>query len=70
MLRDNSCDKSLEQIAHADILVVASFVEGLPVVLMEALALGVPVLAPGVAGIEEIVAHEKNGLLFSPAKLG
>jgi glycosyltransferase involved in cell wall biosynthesis len=44
--------------------------EGLPVVLMEALALGVPVLAPGVAGIEEIVAHEKNGLLFSPAKLG
>jgi glycosyltransferase involved in cell wall biosynthesis len=59
--------ETLEQIAHADILVLASFMEGLPVVLMEALALGVPVVATRVAGIPELVVHEKDGLLFSPA---
>ncbi|HTF67707.1 MAG TPA: glycosyltransferase family 4 protein [Edaphobacter sp.] len=59
--------ETLEQIAHADILVLASFMEGLPVVLMEALAIGVPVVATRVAGIPELVAHEKDGLLFSPA---
>jgi glycosyltransferase involved in cell wall biosynthesis len=59
--------ETLEQIAHADIFVLASFMEGLPVVLMEALALGVPVIATHVAGIPELVVHEKNGLLFSPA---
>ena len=60
-------NETLEQIAHADILVLASFMEGLPVVLMEALALGVPVVATRVAGIPELVVHEKDGLLFSPA---
>jgi colanic acid/amylovoran biosynthesis glycosyltransferase len=59
--------ETLEQIAHADVLVLASFMEGLPVVLMEALALGVPVVATRVAGIPELVVHETNGLLFSPA---
>jgi glycosyltransferase involved in cell wall biosynthesis len=59
--------ETLEQIAHADILVLASFMEGLPVVLIEALALGVPVVATRVAGIPELVVHEKEGLLFSPA---
>jgi len=57
---------ALEEIAAADVFVLSSFMEGLPVVLMEALALGVPVVAPTVAGIPELVEAGESGLLFSP----
>jgi len=60
-------EETLEQIASSDILVVSSFMEGLPIVLMEAMAMGVPVVAPGLAGIPELVADEQNGLLFCPS---
>lgn len=58
---------TLAEIAQSDLLVLASFMEGLPVVLMEALALGVPVIAPRVAGVPELVEHGRHGLLFTPA---
>jgi glycosyltransferase involved in cell wall biosynthesis len=58
--------QALAAIAGADVLVVSSFMEGLPVVVMEALAIGVPVVAPRVAGIPELVEHERTGLLFTP----
>lgn len=58
---------TLAMIAGADALVLPSFMEGLPIVLMEALALGVPVIASNVAGIPELVRHGSTGLLFSPA---
>jgi colanic acid/amylovoran biosynthesis glycosyltransferase len=54
----------LDEIAQADVFVLSSFMEGLPVVLMEALALGLGVVAPCVAGIPELVEHEHSGLLF------
>ena len=56
----------LREMADADLFVLASFMEGLPVVLMEALGVGVPVIAPCVAGIPELVRPGKTGLLFSP----
>jgi colanic acid/amylovoran biosynthesis glycosyltransferase len=40
--------------------------EGIPVVLMEAMASGVPVIASGISGIPELVKHEENGLLVPP----
>jgi glycosyltransferase involved in cell wall biosynthesis len=58
--------ETLEEIAQSDVLVLSSFMEGLPVVLMEALALSVPVVAPCVAGIPELVEDGVNGLLFAP----
>ena len=42
-------------------LVLPSFAEGLPVVIMEALAMGRPVVTTYVAGIPELVEHGKNG---------
>jgi len=57
--------RTLEETGRSDILVLASFMEGLPVVLMEAMALGVPVIAPVVAGIPELVEHGETGLLFT-----
>jgi colanic acid/amylovoran biosynthesis glycosyltransferase len=44
-------------------LVLASFAEGLPVVIMEALALGRPVISTWVAGIPELVESGKCGWL-------
>jgi colanic acid/amylovoran biosynthesis glycosyltransferase len=58
---------TLHSIAAADVLVLSSFMEGLPVVLMEAMALGIPVIATRVAGIPELVRDEVSGLLFDPA---
>lgn len=58
---------TLKAIAGADILVLPSFMEGLPIVLMEAMALGVPVAASRVAGIPELVEEGRTGLLFDPA---
>jgi len=40
--------------------------EGIPVVIMEAMASGVPVVASEISGIPELVEHEKNGLLVPP----
>lgn len=59
-------EETLEEIASADVLVLASFMEGLPVVLMEAMALSIPVVATRVAGIPELVTENENGLLFCP----
>jgi glycosyltransferase involved in cell wall biosynthesis len=47
-------------------LVMASFAEGLPVVIMEALALGRPVIATSVAGIPELVETGICGWLVPP----
>jgi len=59
--------ETLAEIAAADFFVLASFMEGLPVVLMEAMALGLAVIAPRVAGVPELVEHGVHGLLFAPA---
>lgn len=52
-----------EAIAASRALVLPSFAEGLPVVLMEALALGRPVIATYVAGIPELVEPGRSGWL-------
>lgn len=49
--------------AAADLFAMSSRMEGLPVVLMEAFAQGVPCVAPAVGGIPELVTEE-NGWLF------
>jgi glycosyltransferase involved in cell wall biosynthesis len=59
-------DETLKRIAASDILVLASFMEGIPLVLMEAMALRVPVIAPRVAGIPELVEDKVTGLMFHP----
>jgi len=54
-----------QQLRQARALVLPSFAEGLPVVLMEALALGRPVVATSIAGIPELVDHENGWLIRS-----
>ena len=57
-------------IAAADLLVLSSVYEGLPVVVMEALAAGVPVVSTEVGGVPELVTSGHNGLLTPPGDPG
>ena len=54
-----------EEILAARALVLPSFAEGLPVVIMEAMALRRPVLTTFVAGIPELVRSGESGWLFA-----
>ncbi len=54
---------------QADLVVLTSRSEGLPLVLMEAMAHGRIVLAPAITGIPEIVIPGKTGFLYSPGAL-
>lgn len=58
-----------EQILAARALVLPSFAEGLPVVIMEALALGRPVISTYVAGIPELVEPGVSGWLVPPGSV-
>jgi glycosyltransferase involved in cell wall biosynthesis len=54
-----------EVLAALDVLVVPSrWYENTPMVIYEAFAAGVPVVATNLGGMSEVVEHEKNGLLF------
>jgi colanic acid/amylovoran biosynthesis glycosyltransferase len=59
-----STDQLREEILLARGLVLPSFAEGLPGVIMEAMALRRPVLTTYVAGIPELVRPGENGWLF------
>jgi glycosyltransferase involved in cell wall biosynthesis len=53
-----------DEIAAARALVLPSFAEGLPVVIMEAMALKRPVVSTFVAGIPELVSTGEQGVLI------
>ena len=49
-----------------DVLILPSRLDGRPVVVLEALALGVPVIASRVGALSELIQHGENGFLCSP----
>ncbi|MFO7653434.1 MAG: glycosyltransferase family 4 protein [Candidatus Krumholzibacteriia bacterium] len=53
----------LDYLAHLDALLMPSFHEGLPYTLLEAMALGRPVIASRVGGLAEVLRHDETGLL-------
>jgi glycosyltransferase involved in cell wall biosynthesis len=53
-----------EELLASRAMVLPSFAEGLPVVIMEAMALRRPVLTTYVAGIPELVTHGETGWMF------
>jgi glycosyltransferase involved in cell wall biosynthesis len=59
-----STDELRRELLESRGLILASFAEGLPMVIMEAMALRRPVLTTYVAGIPELVRPGENGWLF------
>ena len=53
---------------EADVFCLPSYAEGVPVVLMEAMAMKVPVVATAIMGVPELVEDGKSGLLVPPAR--
>ncbi|SFL28546.1 glycosyltransferase family 4 protein [Shimia haliotis] len=55
-----------EALAETDLFVLPSFAEGVPVVLMEAMAAARPVVTTQIAGVPELVENGQAGLLVPP----
>lgn len=55
-----------EQLVWADILVLPSYDEGLPLVILEALGFALPVICTPVGAIPEVLLDEKTALMIAP----
>lgn len=63
-------DRIKQELAQAHALVMPSFAEGLPMVVMEAMAAARPVIATYIAGTPELVEPEKTGWLVPAGDVG
>jgi colanic acid/amylovoran biosynthesis glycosyltransferase len=82
LIRENELQNRLTLLGHvprrqmdslyrrADLVLLTSRSEGIPLVLMEAMVRGKIVLAPSITGIPEIVVDEGTGFLYAPGVLG
>ena len=64
-----AADKIPEVLDRSDVLVVSSFMEGVPVVLMEAMSKGLVVISTAVAGVPELITHNVTGLTVLPGSI-
>jgi glycosyltransferase involved in cell wall biosynthesis len=59
--------KDVEELLQCmDIFASSSLWEGVPTVMLEAMASGVPIIATDIPGTNELIQHAKNGWLGSP----
>lgn len=61
--------EALERVRAADVFCLASFAEGVPVSLMEAMALGVPAVSTRITGIPELIRDGESGILVAPGNV-
>jgi glycosyltransferase involved in cell wall biosynthesis len=59
-----------KELEMADIFVLPSFSECVPLSILEAMQFGLPVVATGVGGIPDILQHGVSGLLVPPGSVG
>jgi glycosyltransferase involved in cell wall biosynthesis len=59
-------EEVLSFMAHCDIFCMASTLEGMPVALLEAMALGLAVIGTRIPGTEDAISDEETGLLVEP----
>lgn len=52
--------------SNADVFILPSYKEGMPISILEAMAYGLPIISTNIAGIPDIVENGKNGFLYNP----
>ncbi len=62
-------DRIREHYQRADCFAMASFAEGVPVVLMEAMSMQIPCVTSHITGIPELITHDETGLLSPPSNV-
>jgi colanic acid/amylovoran biosynthesis glycosyltransferase len=62
-----NADSVLALYQQADVFALPSFAEGIPVVLMEAMAMEIPCVTTCITGIPELIRNEVDGLLVTPS---
>lgn len=63
MVGELSHDEALKVLARLSVVVLTSRWEGMPLLVLEAMGMGVPVISMKVSGLEEIIHHGVNGIL-------
>lgn len=61
-----SGDAKDELLRKGDVFILPSYNEGMPLSILEAMGYGKPVISTPVAGIPELVYHERNGIMVQP----
>lgn len=64
-----SHDKTIEIMRDMDALILPSYSEGFPLVILEAMAVGLPVIATDVGSVKEMI-EDKGGVLIRPRQVG
>jgi glycosyltransferase involved in cell wall biosynthesis len=61
------CKNVNKELSHMDVFILPSiFGEGMPMVILESMAMGVPVIASDVEGIPEVIKSGVTGIIVSP----
>ncbi|KAA1244181.1 glycosyltransferase family 4 protein [Aquimarina sp. RZ0] len=58
-----SQNNAADFLLHADALIVSSLQEGMPIVILEALSMGVPIISTPAGGIKDIIVNGENGFI-------
>ncbi len=64
-----SREETKEILKKMDIFTLPSFAEGIPVSLMEAMSMEIPVVSTIINGIPELIQNGKNGFLVMPSDI-
>ena len=62
-------NKKIECLNWADIFILPSYNEGLPIAILEAMSYGCPIISTTVGGIPAVVKHGVNGYLINPGNI-
>ena len=59
-------DDAWRYLTYCRLFVLSSLTEGLPITLLEAMQVGIPIIATCIGGVPSVITHEENGILIPP----